>query len=79
MSNVRQLKFGSDVAGTGGITELIIANGSPEQAALFMPMIAFLSKSCKNRWVTWITSSHISRDFRVLRCRHKFYSFHSLQ
>ena len=46
-----------------GITELIIANSSPEQAALIMPMIAFLTKSCVNRWVTWIAPQHMSREF----------------
>lgn len=46
-----------------GITELIIANGSPEQAALLMPMIAFISQSCKNRWVTWIAPLHVTREF----------------
>ena len=46
-----------------GITELIIANASPEQAALLMPMIAFLTKSCVDRWVTWIAPQHMSREF----------------
>ncbi|HWV16036.1 MAG TPA: hypothetical protein VN030_11465 [Cellvibrio sp.] len=50
-------------APVSGITELILANGSPEQAALLMPMIAFISQSCKNRWVTWIAPLHITRDY----------------
>lgn len=48
---------------TSGITELIIANASPEQAALLMPMIAFLTQSCSDRWVTWIAPQHLSREF----------------
>ncbi len=46
-----------------GITELIIANGGPSQVALLMPMIAFISQSCSDRWVTWIAPQHITRDF----------------
>jgi len=46
-----------------GITELIITNGSPEQAALLMPMIAYITQSCKNRWVTWIAPLHVTREF----------------
>lgn len=46
-----------------GITELIIANGSSEHTAFLMPMIAFISQSCKNRWVTWIAPVHLTRDF----------------
>lgn len=63
MSNVHQLQPNVDAASIGGITELIIANGAPEQAALIMPMVAFLSQSCKNRWVTWVAPLHVSRDF----------------
>lgn len=48
---------------TSGITELIIANNSPEQAALLMPMIAFISQSCSNRWVTWIAPQNVTREF----------------
>lgn len=53
----------SPAAPVSGITELIIANGSPEQAALLMPMIAFISQSCKNRWVTWIAPLHVTREY----------------
>jgi cell division inhibitor SulA len=53
----------SEISPACGITELIIANGSPEQIALLMPMIAFISQSCKNRWVTWITPVRVTRDF----------------
>jgi cell division inhibitor SulA len=48
---------------TSGITELIIANSSPEQVSLLMPMIAFLSQSCEERWVTWIAPLHLTREF----------------
>ena len=46
-----------------GITELIIANGSSEQVAFLMPMIAFISQSCRSRWVTWIAPGHLTREF----------------
>ena len=46
-----------------GITELIIANGTLEHAAILMPMIAFISHSCKDRWVTWIVPLHVTREY----------------
>ena len=46
-----------------GITELIIPNSTPEYAALLMPMIAYITQSSKNRWVTWIAPLHVTRDF----------------
>ena len=61
MNRVRHLD--QTAAPIGGITELVIANSSPEQAALIMPMIAFLTQSCVNRWVTWIAPQHLSREF----------------
>jgi len=63
VNSLRHTQSGQQPVATCGITELIIANGSPEQAALLMPMIAFLSRSCKDRWVTWIAPLHVSRDF----------------
>lgn len=63
MNNVYPLNSTHVSSPTSGITELIIASGSPEQAALLMPMIAYLSQSCKNRWVTWIAPLHVTRDF----------------
>ena len=63
MSNIYPLNGAHISSPTSGITELIIASGSPEQAALLMPMIAYLSQSCKNRWVTWIAPLHVNRDF----------------
>lgn len=61
MNRVRHLDQAA--APSCGITELVIANSSPEQAALIMPMIAFLTQSCVNRWVTWIAPQHLSREF----------------
>jgi cell division inhibitor SulA len=70
VNNLRQLstKTNSTITPTagpsvGGITELIIANASAEQAALLMPMIAFISKSCKNRWVTWVSPFKMTREY----------------
>ncbi|ACE85706.1 cell division inhibitor SulA [Cellvibrio japonicus] len=65
-------------AGHSGVTELVLANDSIEQLALILPMIAFLSNSQQERWVTWISPHPISRDLletygvntRVLRFIH---------
>lgn len=78
--HLQTAKLSPAAAPASGITELIIANGSPEQAALLMPMIAFISQSCKNRWVTWIAPLHVTREFlqaygvdtrflRLIHCR----------
>lgn len=45
-----------------GVTELVLTNDSPAQAALLLPMIAFLSNTCNDRWITWIAPHNISRD-----------------
>jgi cell division inhibitor SulA len=65
VNKVRQLqsKTFSKSPPTSGITELIIANASAEQTALLMPMIAFISKSCQNRWVTWVSPFQINREY----------------
>jgi cell division inhibitor SulA len=67
VNNLRQLPTKTttttEASSLGGITELIIANGSAEQVALLMPMIAFISKSCKNRWVTWVSPFQITREY----------------
>lgn len=63
MNNIRRSDSNQNVAVNYGITELIIANASPEQASLLMPMIAFLSQGCADRWVTWIAPLHVSREF----------------
>lgn len=63
MNRIRHLQSRQQTSVTPGITELIIANASPEQVAFIMPMIAFLTESCANRWVTWIAPQHVSREF----------------
>ena len=45
-----------------GVTELVLTSNSPEQLALLLPMIAFLSKACSDRWITWIAPHNISRE-----------------
>lgn len=63
MNRIRQTSAPQAAVVTTGITELIIANTNPEQVSLLMPMIAFLSQSCADRWVTWIAPLHVSREF----------------
>ena len=63
MNRIRQTQSSEPESLASGITELIIASASPEQVSLIMPMIAFLTKSCANRWVTWIAPQHVSREF----------------
>ncbi len=63
MNRIRHNKTQQQAVASYGITELIIASASPDQAALLMPMIAFLTKSCADRWVTWIAPQHMSREF----------------
>ena len=61
-----------------GVTELVLANDSLEQLALILPMIAFLSHSQGERWITWISTQPIARELleaygvntRVLRFVH---------
>lgn len=45
-----------------GVTELVLTSDSPEQVALLLPMIAFLSNTCSDRWITWIAPHNISRE-----------------
>lgn len=45
-----------------GVTELVLTSDSPEQVALLLPMIAFLSNACSDRWITWIAPHNISRE-----------------
>lgn len=47
---------------SGGVTELVLTSDAPEQAALLLPMIAYLSHHCENRWVTWIAPQQITRE-----------------
>lgn len=45
-----------------GVTELVLTSDSPEQIALLLPMIAYLSNNCCDRWITWIAPHNISRE-----------------
>ncbi len=45
-----------------GVTELVLTSDTPEQLALLMPMIAYLSNSSQDRWITWIAPHNISRE-----------------
>ncbi len=45
-----------------GVTELVLTSDSPEQLSLLMPMIAYLSNSTQDRWITWIAPHNISRE-----------------
>lgn len=45
-----------------GVTELVLADDSLQQLGLILPMIAFLSSSLEQRWITWITPHPISRQ-----------------
>ena len=47
---------------SGGVTELVLTSDSPEQMALLMPMITYLSNSARDRWITWIAPHNISRE-----------------
>ncbi|WP_323814786.1 cell division inhibitor SulA [Cellvibrio sp. NN19] len=45
-----------------GVTELVLTSDSPEQLALLLPMIAFLSNVSSDRWITWIAPHNINRE-----------------
>lgn len=45
-----------------GVTELVLANDSLEQLALILPMIAFLSQTKTDRWISWITPHPLTRQ-----------------
>lgn len=45
-----------------GVTELVLANDSLDQLALILPMIAFLSNSRTDRWISWISPHPIARQ-----------------
>lgn len=61
-----------------GVTELVLTSHSPEQAALLLPMLAYLSKTCHDRWITWVAPHNITRqslesfgiDTRLIRLIH---------
>ncbi|MGD8176494.1 cell division inhibitor SulA [Marinimicrobium sp. ARAG 43.8] len=63
---------------SGGITELVLTHNAPEQTQLLLPMIAHLSRTQNNRWVTWISPGPVDRqllerygvDSRAIRLIH---------
>lgn len=64
MTNLAQSNSGtiSHQQPLGGVTELVLTSDSPEQLALLLPMIAYLSNSTQGRWITWIAPHNISRE-----------------
>ncbi len=49
-------------ASNSGVTELILANDSLDQLRLILPMVAYLSQSQSDRWITWISPQAINRQ-----------------
>jgi cell division inhibitor SulA len=45
----------------GGITELVLTQNAPDQFQLLLPMVAHLSRSCPDRWLTWVNPGPIDR------------------
>ncbi|MDQ2075580.1 cell division inhibitor SulA [Marinimicrobium sp. ABcell2] len=45
----------------GGITELVLTQNAPDQTQLLLPMVAHLSRSCQDRWLTWISPGPVDR------------------
>lgn len=50
-----------DAPTTGGITELVLTHNAPEQTQLLLPMVAHLSHTRSDRWLTWISPGKIDR------------------
>lgn len=48
-------------ARNGGVTELVLSQDCPQQTALILPMVAFLSQQAKDRWITWIAPTGINK------------------
>jgi cell division inhibitor SulA len=46
---------------SSGVTELVLTSDSPEQLALLLPMIAYLSHCCTDRWITWVAPYNVDR------------------
>lgn len=44
-----------------GVTELVLTKHAPDQAALILPMVAYLTHNACERWVTWIAPARISK------------------
>lgn len=47
---------------SGGVTELVLTNDAPEQLTMLLPMIAYLSQQCCDRWITWVAPHNITRQ-----------------
>jgi cell division inhibitor SulA len=47
-----------------GITEVVLPN-SEDSLALILPMLAHLSRTCADRWLTWIAPKGVHRDMLV--------------
>lgn len=52
----------ANTAITGGVTELVLTPHAPDQAALLLPMVAWLSHNSEGRWITWVTSAPVTRQ-----------------
>ncbi|ROQ20320.1 SOS cell division inhibitor SulA [Marinimicrobium koreense] len=48
-------------APAGGITELVLTHNAPEQTQLLLPMVAHLSRTPSDRWLTWISPGPVDR------------------
>lgn len=65
-------------APAGGITELVLTHNAPEQTQLLLPMVAHLSRTPSDRWLTWISPGPVDRrllesygvDIRGIRLIH---------
>jgi cell division inhibitor SulA len=45
-----------------GLTELILTSDEPEQLGILLPMIAFISNSACDRWISWIAPHNVTRE-----------------
>lgn len=62
MTNTQRASNSSSNCKSSSVTELILANDSLEQLSLILPMIAFLSQSHSDRWISWISPQTINRQ-----------------
>jgi cell division inhibitor SulA len=46
----------------GGVTEVVLTSDAAAQEAILLPMIAYLSNHCGDRWITWIAPEQINRQ-----------------
>ncbi|RYZ93817.1 MAG: hypothetical protein EOO68_21380 [Moraxellaceae bacterium] len=47
-----------------GITEVVLP-GAEDSLALILPMLAHLSRTCADRWFTWIAPKGVHRDMLI--------------